>query len=184
MFSRDLGDGAKLMLLEERHAPDVFALVDTNREHLRRWLPWVDGTKSADDSRNFIRSSLEKFARGEGFDAGIWQDGAIAGLIGLFDTSPNRHKAEIGYWLAENFTGRGLMTRACTAVLEHAFDELKLHRVIIRCAVSNDASCAVAKRLGFTLEGVARDEGWLYDHHISHNIFSLLEPEWRARAKL
>jgi ribosomal-protein-serine acetyltransferase len=182
MFSEDLGNGAKLMLLEERHAPDVFNLVNINRDHLREWLPWVDGTKSLDDSRNFIRSSLEEFARSDGFDAGIFQDDALAGLVGLFNVNLTG-RAEIGYWLAENFTGRGLVTRACASVLEYAFEHRKLRRVIIRCGVGNDASCAVARRLGFTLEGVARDEGWLYDHYISHNIFSLLEPEWRERTK-
>lgn len=169
-----------MTLLELHHAPEVFAQVDINRDHLRRWLPWVDDTKTVEDSRDFIRSSLERFAHGDGFDAGIWQDRRLAGLIGIFNVN-SYGRAEIGYWLAKDFTGRGLVTRACEKVLEYAFDERKLHRVILRCAVGNDASCAVAKRLGFTLEGVARDDGWLYDHHVSHNIFSLLEPERHAK---
>jgi ribosomal-protein-serine acetyltransferase len=181
VFLSDLGDGARLRLLEHRHAANVYVLVDANRDHLRRWLPWVDGTRSMDDSREFIRSSLEQFARGDGFNAGIWQDHQLAGLIGLFGVHAESRKAEIGYWLGQEYTGRGLMTRACAAVLDYAFDELNLHRVVIRCAVENETSCAVARRLGFVFEGVTREDGWLYDRFVSHNVFSLLETEWRAQ---
>lgn len=45
-------------MLEPRHADELFALEERNRDRLRRWLPWVDGTKSAEDVRTFIRQSL------------------------------------------------------------------------------------------------------------------------------
>jgi len=49
MFSTPIRDGFELRLLEERHADEMFATIDRNREYLRQWLPWVDATKSADD---------------------------------------------------------------------------------------------------------------------------------------
>jgi ribosomal-protein-serine acetyltransferase len=71
MFSHAIGPGLDLRLLEERRAEEVFRLCDTDRERLRQWLPWVDGTLSADDTRAFIRHSLEQFAKGEGLVVGI-----------------------------------------------------------------------------------------------------------------
>jgi ribosomal-protein-serine acetyltransferase len=183
MFSEDLGDGAKLTLLEERHAPDVFTLVDTNREHLRRWLPWIDSTKTVDDSRNFIRSALKKFARNDGFDAGIWQDGALAGVIGLHFINWSHRRSYLGYWLGEAFTGRGLMTRACEAVLEHCFDTLELNSVGSAAATGNAPSNTVLRRVGFVPEGVTRDAEWLYDHFVDHHAYSMLQREWRERTK-
>ena len=65
--------------------------------------------------------------------------------------------AEIGYWLAEPHNGRGHMTAACLALVDHGFDALRLYRAVIRAATGNAPSRAVAERLGFRLEGVERE---------------------------
>jgi ribosomal-protein-serine acetyltransferase len=57
VFSLKLDDGLELRLLEERHAEAVFAVVDQNRQYLRQWLPWLDVSVSADDTRSFIKKS-------------------------------------------------------------------------------------------------------------------------------
>lgn len=67
----------ELRLLEERHAEELFALTDRNRDHLREWLPWVDRTRTVEDRRNFARRSLKRFAEGDGFEAGIWHEGRL-----------------------------------------------------------------------------------------------------------
>jgi hypothetical protein len=60
----------------------------------------------------------------------------------------------VGYWLGEQYQGKGLVTAACRALVEHAFFELGLNRAVILCATENEKSCAVAERLGFRREGV------------------------------
>src|SRR5215467_2117525 len=67
MFRYPLGPHAELRLLELRHAEEMFALIDQNREYLRRWLTWVDDTRAVSDSRNFIRNTLQQFAENRGF---------------------------------------------------------------------------------------------------------------------
>ena len=62
MFHFPLGSDAELRLLEVRHAEALFGLVEQNREHLRRWLIWVDATQTAHDIHNFIRAELQRFA--------------------------------------------------------------------------------------------------------------------------
>ena len=59
MFRAQIRAKLYLRLLEERHAPKVFSLVDQDRAYLREWLPWVDATQTVDDTLSFIRSSLE-----------------------------------------------------------------------------------------------------------------------------
>ena len=55
MFKYEIGDDAELRMLEDRHAEELFALVDRNREYLREWLPFLDGTTSVEDEGGFIR---------------------------------------------------------------------------------------------------------------------------------
>lgn len=70
------------------------------------------------------------------------------------------------------------MTKACIAFINHAFSELQLNRVEIRCAVGNTKSRAIPERLGFTNEGTIRDGEWLYDHFVNHIVYGILAMEW------
>jgi len=183
MFRAIVREGVHLKLLEERHAPAVFAAVDRNRAYLREWLPWVDSSKEVDDTRAFIRTSLERFAKNEGLTAGIWCGGEYAGTIGTHNPHwPNR-KVEIGYWLAAEFQGRGIMTDSCRLLIDHAFAEWELNRVEIRCATGNVRSCAIPKRLGFQHEGTLREAEHSGGRYRDLNIYAMLAGDWKVAAK-
>jgi ribosomal-protein-serine acetyltransferase len=162
-FKKDLGNGAELRLLEPQHAPDVFAAVDSSRTHLRRFLPWVDSNTDVSHSAGFIKACMEQFGEFDGINAGIWQDGVLAGVIGMHYIDQTHLETEFGYWLREDFTGRGLVTRSAYAMLEYIFDELGLQRISIAHAKENHASRGVIERLGFVYEYTARDAEWLYE---------------------
>ena len=89
----------------------------------------------------------------------------------------------MGYWLASEFRGRGVMTKACQAVVEAAFTHYQLHRIEIRCATGNKRSCAIPRRLGFDYEGTLREAEWLYDHFVDLEVYSMLEQNWPRAAK-
>jgi ribosomal-protein-serine acetyltransferase len=176
----ELGGNAQLMMLEAHHAPVMLRLIDGNRPHLREFLPFVDGTRTVQDLEDFIDGSAKRFARDSSFDAGIFQDGELAGVIGLHFVNWRSRITSVGYWLGGEYQGRGLMTRGVNAILAHAFDTLGLNRVASAAATGNARSNAVLQRCGFQLEGLARDAEWLYDHYVDHNLYGLLERDWRA----
>jgi ribosomal-protein-serine acetyltransferase len=178
MFRAQIRDQVYLQLLEERHAAEVFALVDQEREYLREWLPWVDATETLDDTLSFIKSSLEQFASNHGFAAGIWSDGRFAGVIGTHKLDLLNRKGEIGYWLGRSAQGQGIVTAACRAVVTHLLGDMDLNRVEIHCAVGNDKSCAVALRLGFTEEGMAREAQLLHGTFRDLRRFAMLKRDW------
>jgi ribosomal-protein-serine acetyltransferase len=178
MFSYALNEDTELRLLEVRHAQTLFDLTDRNRAHLRQWLPWLDSTQTVEDTRNFIKDTLQQFAVNEGFQAGIWYQEQLAGVVGYHKIDWFNRQVEIGYWLGAEFQGRGLMTQACRALIDHAFHELKLNRVTIRCAVGNTRSCAIPERLGFVREGVISQGEWLYDHYADLVVYGMLASEW------
>jgi ribosomal-protein-serine acetyltransferase len=177
MFSFHVRDGLDLGLLEEHHAGDLYAAVDTNREHLRQWLPWVDMTQSAGDTQQFIRTSAMEFASRASIVTGIWRDSMLVGTVGLHKIDWMNRRAEIGYWIVEQAQGSGVVSCSVTAILRYAFHDLDLNRVEIRCAVGNTKSRAVAERLGFQFEGISREGQWLNGKFEDLRIYSKLAGE-------
>jgi ribosomal-protein-serine acetyltransferase len=174
----DLGDGAVVRTYTLDDAQALYDLIDANRGHLRPWMIWEHTTKTVDDTRTFIQSCLDDQVSVEG--NGIWVDGDLAGGIGLdIDTLSN--SGEIGYWLAQRYEGRGIVTRACERFFDLAFDELGLHRMELQAASDNLRSRAVAGRLGMYEEGVARDGIRVADGYLDSVQYGILEDAWRAR---
>ncbi len=159
-----------MRLLHEQDAETLFATIDKNRAHLRPWLPWVDKSISAEQTREFIRNSCDQY--------GIFVDGDLAGAIGLHKIDAANRNTSIGYWLEAGKQGRGVMTRACRAVVTYAFEQRRLHRIEIRCATGNVRSCAIPQRLGFTREGVIREAEWVNDGFLDLVIWGMLERDW------
>ncbi len=179
MFTHSLEGGVEMRILEVRHAPLVYETVARNREYLRRWLPWVDKTHSVDDVEAFIKMALEQFAENQGFAAGIFRGPECLGTIGFHRIDWANKKVELGYWLEEASQGKGIITNACRAAIDHAFDEWRMIRVEIHCATSNEKSCAIPKRLGFQLEGVQRDGQILNGTPVDIKVYAMLAREWR-----
>lgn len=178
MFRIPVRPDLELRLCAYSHAEPAFELVDSNREYLRRWLPWVDHTWSPADIADWIRRGLEQMQRNEGWQAALWHDGQIAGFIGFKPLDWPNLRVEIGYWLAEEFQGRGLMTDAARATVDYAFREWGLNRVEIRCAVENRRSAAIPRRLGFTHEGMLRQAFKVGDEFQDLMLFGMLRSEW------
>jgi len=178
MLIKRLNDETELRLLEVRHSESLFILTDESRTYLREWLPWVDFTKTISDSKQFIEGTLQQFSSNNGFQAGIWYKGKLAGVVGLHKINWANRSTSIGYWLGEGFQGKGLMTNAVKAVIEYCFSELKLNRIEIRVATENDKSIAIPKRLGFQEEGCLRDAEWLYNKFVDHYVFGLTKEDY------
>jgi ribosomal-protein-serine acetyltransferase len=178
MFTHRIDDELELRLYEEADTEALFALVDANREHLRRWLIWPNRIRSVEDERAFVAANRDRFAKENGFNAGIWLSGSLVGGIGFHYLDRDHRKTEIGYWLAASAQGKGVMTRTVRAMLAHAFGHWRLHRVIVYAATENRRSRAVVERVGFTLEGIVREAEWLGDRFVDLAQYSMLEQEW------
>jgi ribosomal-protein-serine acetyltransferase len=175
------GRGLELRPLNLRDAKALFPLVEANRERLRRWLPWPDSNRSVLDSRAYILRVQAHARAGIGQSFGLWWKGALVGIAGFVWIDAANHSAAIGYWLAENAEGHGLMTAAVTALLRHGFRTLKLNRVEIRVGVRNRRSRAIPERLGFRHEGTLRHSERLGDRFVDHAVYGMLAEEWRSR---
>jgi ribosomal-protein-serine acetyltransferase len=185
MFTYDLSDGAELRILEARHAEAFLGFIEANRAYLRKYVPFARTIQTVEETRHFIKRGLTCFAEDGLPWVGVWQDGEIVGMILFFPLDSQIRATEIGYCLAEQATGHGLMTQAARAMLGFVFDDLGLNRLGLKAAVNNQRSRAIAERLGFTLEGIRRagviDEDGAF---VDMAIYSLLASDWQAKTDL
>lgn len=181
MFTLKVDQDIELQLFQLHHADEIFRLIDQNRFHLRRWLPWVDAMDSPVQYHSIIPMWLKQFADNQGFNLGIRYRGILVGAIGLHQIDWRNGQTTIGYYLAEGYQGNGIMTRAVQALLNYVFVDIKLNRVEIRCGVGNYKSRAIPERLGFSQDGIVRDGENLYGHFHDLIIYSMLAREWKKK---
>lgn len=172
----DLGDGVEIRVLEPDDAEEVFALVGSERDRLRPWMPWVESTTGPDVVREFIEGCR---STGSLDGLGIYVSGAYVGGAGL-RLDRRGVDGELGYWIDAAHEGRGLVTRVCRALIEHAFGEMGLHRVTICAAPDNARSRAIPERLGFAEEGRLREAEPMPHGYHDLVVYGLLEQEWRT----
>ena len=152
------------------------ALIAADHERLARFMPWAAG-QTIESTREFIVRSLQQEAADDGFQAVLVVDGSIAGIAGYHRIDRANLTTTIGYWLASAYEGRGLMTAAVAALVDHAFRAWGLHRLELRIAPDNERSRALAARLGFREEGVLREAERFGDEHRDLIMHSLLASE-------
>jgi ribosomal-protein-serine acetyltransferase len=174
MFSRVLTDSLRISLSIPQYADELFALTDRNRPFLRRWLPWLDGTITPEDTRQFLTLQVQRFARGESLHVTIFSDESIAGVAGFNSLDRTNGIGSIGYWLGEEFTGKGIMTTVVRDLIEVGRSYYSLQKVDIRCATGNSRSRAIPERLGFSHEGTLRRAERVYDQWFDHEVYALL----------
>lgn len=177
----DVGDDLTLRAPTIYDSAALFLQVNHNRENLREWLPWLDKTQTLEDEIGFLQMSIED--RGNGLTALwlIYLDEELVGTVGLNWIDSQNRGCGIGYWLAKDFTGRGIVTRCCQRIMRHIFEDVGMRRLVLEAAVENSASRAVAERLGMRLEGITKDREWLYDHYVDAALYAITAPEWFSR---
>lgn len=164
---------------DPRHRDGLWPAIERSLTEMRPWLGWT-----AETSPENLYEYLGRSARGWD-EAASWNFVIIAdhsiGAVGFPHYDPLLRQAEIGYWIASDRAGRGLMTEAASAVVEFGFETLGLHRIELRAGTENFGSIRVAEKLGFSREGTLRESGMdaLGERH-DHHIFGLLETDPRA----
>ena len=160
-------DAITLRRLTDDDAGALFELADKERAYLREWLTRRDIIESAGDAASFIASGSLCYETNGGFDAGIWFQGHLAGVLSLHPINPEKLRTSIGGWLGREYQGMGVMTKCVCALLNFAFNDYGLKELRIHCAVHNTRSRAVPERLGFRREVIIPQSveinGQLYD---------------------
>lgn len=171
------GERVTLAFLEPEDSEEVLYLVDSSRDSLGAWLPWVENFTEIGDAYSAISAyqMQRDMANGGAFGIRRLEDGALVGEVVLQWIDWKNRSASFGYFLGSAFEGEGLATEAMHLALGYV-QNLGIHRVEISAAVENKKSCALAKRLGFEQEGIAKDAEFLHGKWQNHAKFAKIMP--------
>jgi ribosomal-protein-serine acetyltransferase len=148
IFKVKIDESLSLVIPDLSRAPEIFSLIDKDREHLRTWLPWADSTLTVEDTRKNLSERIESFTRKKQASFYGTFNGEFVASVGFVVLNDN--EGEIGYWLLSKHGGKGLMTSFVKGCIDYGFNELNLNKIVIKCAEGNIKSAAIPKRLGFT----------------------------------
>jgi ribosomal-protein-serine acetyltransferase len=176
-----IDDDTELRLYREEDAEEFLALINDNRGHLGTFMHWVDAVNRIEDELAFLSARVKEYQTGRGMSFAVVQGGHIVGAIGTVMMDRVNEVVELGYFVAEEHQGKGLMTLAVGAFIDHLFREEGMNRVCARIMPENEKSRALVERLGLTIEGVHREEYNLRGEHRDLVIHSILRSEWEAR---
>lgn len=184
-FERTIGEGTLLRQVKIADAEAIYELCVANREWLRPWFRWAPGVTGVGDVMERLCEVCEHFQRTGQVWGVIEKGGQIVGVAYMCHNSAQNRRTELGYWLDESAVGHGYITKACRALIEEAFVNLRVNRIDITADINNAASRAVAERLGFQEETVIRQ--WLRfpdGRYVDMASYRLLKEDWQKTAEV
>lgn len=145
-----------------------------------RHVLW-EAHRSVMESRAYIRYLLYQYRNGE---PGSWaivlrETGKVVGTIGYMSYSQDNSTVEVGYSLAREQWGKGLMTEALTAVIAETFRTLKLHRIEAMHFTDNPASGRVMAKCGMQHEGHMRQRICCKSVFRDVEMWAILRADWK-----
>ena len=179
-------DEIQLKFILPSHAEELSAVIDANRSHLAKWLPWATDGYDLAGVRAWINSVTEAFGKCTELALAICHHDKIVGGTGWtswknVDNAAWQMKmcsADIGYWLARDSEGLGIVTRSTRSLIDYAFHEVGMHRISIRAEPDNKRSWSIPERLGFQFEGTQRHVCYWKDRWVDHKCYAMLKENW------
>ena len=149
-----------------------------NEPHIARWgmrrTPFDDVA-----ARDYLARRRTGWESGEMTSWGVRDpvSGELLGSVTLRDIGRWEGSAEASYWVLAAHRGRGVAPAALLAATRFGFDRLGLHRIALRHAVPNTASCRVAQKAAYLLEGTMRSSTRLGDEWVDDHLHARLEQD-------
>lgn len=166
----------KIRKWELRDAKDLAVAISNEKvqDNLRDGLPYP---YTEQDGVKFISAMLSADEE-ETFAFAITVDNRVVGSIGVFrQGNIHRQTAELGYYIAEEYWGKGIMTDAVRQICAHVFDKSDIIRIYAEPFAYNIASCRVLEKAGFQYEGTLRSNAVKKGRVIDMKMYSLLKEE-------
>lgn len=165
-----------LRKLEEADLADLFAYASD--PEVAKYVTWPVH-KSVNDSKQYLKFILKQYDLGQIAPWGITlkHSNTLIGTIDFVSWNTAHHSAEIGYALARQYWGRGIVTEAAKALVDFGFKQMALQRIQARCYVENIGSARVMKKIGMQFEGIARSALYVGDQFHDVRIYAIIKED-------
>lgn len=178
MFAMPLENGLKLTMLEKRHAPAFYELLEKNRDYFAEFLAFPHTMHSVSEAGELIQKYLDFYAKNLGWFNGIWDGKQLIGVILVKDIQESIGSAEIGYFIDQRYQGKGIITNLTKKMIGYLFEDMGMNKIVINCGIMNYRSQAIPKKLGFKQDGIIRQNYKIADRLDDTVQFSLLRSEY------
>ena len=171
-----------VVLLRPWCEADVPGMVAAFSDPVMQRFSWRTAPFTETDARDCLAEQEQARLRGEALNFALadpHDQDAVLGCVSLDEVRLDQGCAAIGYWLAPGARGRGAATQAVRLLARWAFAELGLARLELTCGPDNEASQHVARRCGFSREGLLRSHVPFRGARRDSVIYSLLRGERR-----
>jgi ribosomal-protein-alanine N-acetyltransferase len=161
------------------------SFVRKNREHFAPWDPPADPeVETTDYWARRLALARRELQQGVSCRFALFgredTDGEVIGLVSFSNIIRGAlQQASLGYKIAKKHEGQGLMREALEIVIAYGFQELCFHRIAAGYQPTNERSGALLRRLGFVVEGYARDYLFVGGGWKDHVLTALVNPSWR-----
>lgn len=146
-----LPSGVQVRRWQRGDRDTVTATVNANRDYLRDWMPWAAQPATTESTDAFLDDSIAGYEADSEFAYGVFApNGELLGAGGVHRREPH-DVLEIGYWIAESQSGKGLGREVARALTVAAANAPGIVRIEIRCDEANARSAAIPRRLGYDL---------------------------------
>jgi ribosomal-protein-alanine N-acetyltransferase len=158
-------------------AEDIFAYASD--PEVTAYMLW-DTHATIDDSKNFIRFTLDRYEKDEAGEWGIIlkETGRLIGCAGFVRTDMKNRRTEIGYVLGKPYWGKGIVPEAAGRMLKFAFEDMGLNRIECYHLLPNEKSGRVMQKLGMTYEGTAREKVLVKGRFWDVKQYAILKEDW------
>lgn len=167
---------SKIKKWELSDAKDLAAALSNTKvqDNLRDGLPYP---YTEQDGLEYISGMLAA-DKSETFAFAVTTESKVIGSIGIFrQKNIHRQTAELGYFIAEGYWGKGIMTEAVKQSCKYVFDNSDIIRIYAEPFAYNAASCRVLEKAGFQYEGTLRNNAVKNGKVIDMKMYSLLKTE-------
>ena len=172
----------KIDRIENILPEEFYKLIDKNRNHIGHTFPvTLANSDSPENAENFISVSKDKEKNSEGyyFYAREIDTNDLIGYLCVKTIDYRISKCELGYFIDEDFQGKGITSKMVSHALEFCFNELLMNKVFICTSEVNVASQSIALKHNFKQEGILRDEFRNGDGELQNTVyFGLLKSEY------
>ncbi|BAY15380.1 ribosomal-protein-alanine acetyltransferase [Anabaenopsis circularis NIES-21] len=178
-------DRLLLRIAIKEDIPQILKYFRENKAYLTPFYPqWVDDFFTEEYWEYQLENTFLEFIHDQSLKLFIFSKKNPKLIVGTINFNNfirgAAHFCYVGYSLAENEQGKGYMTEALKEAIQYVFDDLNFHRIMANYMPHNQRSGNVLKRLGFVVEGYARDYLLINGKWQDHILTSLINPHWQA----